>query len=127
VVDLLNVTHAPDCIDSYREAMRRGERFPPISVYSLGGVFIVTDGHKRLTACKQLDVRTIDVELWSLRRLVGDLAGQSARHASAAVRAGGGLFRGRGGRQEFKLFVAATAAHWKRTVISLWRLLQPRD
>ena len=127
VVDLLHVTHDPERIQSYCNAMRRGDRFPPISVLRLGRVYIVTDGHKRLAAAKALRMAEIDVEVWSVWRLARDLAGQSARHAAAAGRAFGGLFRGREGRRESRLFVAATVAHWRRTVVSLWQLVSGRS
>ncbi len=123
VVDLLNVTHAPERIESYREAMCAGDRFPPISVVRLGGRYVVADGHKRLSAAKALGEERIDVEIWSIWRLTRNLAGQSARHAAAAGRALGGVFRGADGRRDSWHFVTATVAHWRRTGRSLWRII----
>lgn len=123
VVDLLNVTHAPGRIESYRQAMRAGDRFPPISVVRLGRRYVVADGHKRLVAVKALGEERIDVEVWSLWRLTRDLVGQSARHAAAAGRALGGVFRGADGRRESWSFMTATVAHWGRTVRSLWKIV----
>ncbi len=103
LVDLLNVTHAPGRIESYRQAMRAGDRFPPISVVRLGRRYVVADGHKRLVAVKALGEEHIDVEVWSPWRLTRDLAGQSARHA----RSGGQSARRRLPRRRWPAGVVA--------------------
>jgi hypothetical protein len=125
IVDLLSVTHAPARVREYRRAMLRGDRFPPISVVRLGGRFVVADGHKRLAAATTLGLAEIAVEVWSPGRLLADLAGQAHRHLRAAGRACVLVFRGRDGRREAARFAAATAAHWRRTLRSLWRLTGP--
>src|SRR5262245_53290499 len=50
VVDLIPLSHAPDRIAQYRDEMRQGNRFPPISVIRLVGRYLVADGHKRFAA-----------------------------------------------------------------------------
>jgi hypothetical protein len=76
VVDLLEVTHAPEEIERYREEMLDGGRFPPIAVVCLAGRYFVADGHKRLAAYKALDRPDILVEVWTTRRLMRDLRRQ---------------------------------------------------
>ena len=72
VVDLLEITHAPEEIERYRDEMLRGDRFPPISVIPLAGRYVVADGHKRLAAYKAIGRPDILVEVWTTRRLLQD-------------------------------------------------------
>jgi hypothetical protein len=72
VVDLLEITHAPEEIERYRDRMLRGDRFPPISVIQLAGRYFVADGHKRLAAYKAIGRPDILVEVWTTRRLLQD-------------------------------------------------------
>ncbi len=124
MVDLLQVSHAPEMIQTYAEAMRAGESFPPISVIPFGRRYIVTDGHKRFGACRVLGLEEIEVEVWPLGRLVGDLGRQLIRHVRALGTAASNLTRGREGRRKAARFATVTVAHWKRTVVSLWRLIR---
>ena len=72
VVDPLAVSHAPERIMAYRQAMERGERFPPISVVRLAGRLLIADGHKRFSAYRSLAVTEIVVEVWTVRRWLSD-------------------------------------------------------
>jgi hypothetical protein len=85
VIDVLQVSHAPERIAEYRDAMRRGERFPPVSVVRLGGRFFIADGHKRFSAYKEMGAERILVEVWSLRRWLRDQGGQLGRKTRAQV------------------------------------------
>lgn len=122
VLDLLQVSHAPDVIEAYAEAMRAGGSFPPVSVIPFGRRYIITDGHKRFSACRALGLEEIEVEIWTLGRLIGDLGRQSIRHLRAIGAAAWNLTRGPEGRRESSNFAAATVAHWRRTLVSLWSL-----
>jgi len=123
-VDLLQVSHAPEVIDDFAEAMRVGKSFPPVSVIPFGRRYIVTDGHKRFSACRLLGLEEIEVEVWTLSRLLGDLGRQMIRHLQAVGTAALKVTRGREGRREALGFAATTVAHWKRTLVSLWRLVR---
>jgi ParB/Sulfiredoxin domain len=122
VVDLLQVSHAPDLIQAYADAMRAGDSFPPVSVIPFGRRYIITDGHKRFNACRALGLEEIEVEIWTLGRLFGDLGRQSVRHLRTMGTAARNLTRGPEGRRDAYNFAATTAAHWRRTVVSLWNL-----
>jgi ATP-binding cassette, subfamily B, bacterial MsbA len=125
VIDLLLPTHAPDRIAEYREAMRRGERFPPIAVVRVAGRYLVADGHKRLSAYRSLPVTEIVVELWSFRRWLRDQRRQlsdktrqqwrllSRAPVDAVAR-----------RQAVRLFWD-TVGHWRRCALSIARLVRP--
>lgn len=52
-------------------AMRRGESMPPISVYQVGEVYFVRDGHHRVSAARALARATIDAEVTLVRTQVG--------------------------------------------------------
>lgn len=127
VVDLLRVSHAPEVIRAYAEAMRGGQSFPPISVVPFGRRFIITDGHKRFNACKVLELEEIEVEVWTLGRLMGDLGRQLIRHVRAVGISLLKITRGPEGRREALGFAAATVAHWRRMAVSLWSLLRRRE
>lgn len=116
VVDLLPLPHAPEVIVSYAEGMRRGERFPPISVVRLLGRWVLADGHKRLAAARAIGADEVLVEVWPLRRLLGDQvrqvrdnAGKNARILRALV----------ADRSEARRLLAATTGHWRRVLASL--------
>ena len=126
VVDLLGVSHAPEVIRAYAEAMRVGQSFPPISVIPFGRRFIITDGHKRFNACRVLELEEIDVEVWTPGRLMGDLGRQLIRHVRAVGISLLKITRGPEGRREARGFAAATVAHWRRMAVSLWSLLRRR-
>src|SRR3989442_5056784 len=114
VVDLLQVTHAPERVAEYRKAMEDGKRFPPIAVVALGTRLIIADGHKRFAAYKTLPVRRILVEVWTMRRCLQDLACQSLRQATRGWRI---LLRtglDAGARAETFRYLRSQLAHWKR-------------
>ena len=56
----------------FRDRMLCGDRFPPIAVIRVAGRWVVTDGHKRLTAYKGLAKSTIVVQVWTSRRFFVD-------------------------------------------------------
>ncbi len=116
VIDLLAVTHAPERIHEYRDAMLRGDRFPPVSVIRVAGWFLVADGHKRLHAYATLGRSEILVEVWTFRRFLRD----QARQAAANVRKNAAIVsrcasdpRGAG------RLAMSTVRHWKRVAVSL--------
>lgn len=118
VVDLLDLSHAPDRIEAYREAMRRGDRFPPISVVLLAGHVIVADGHKRFAAYCELDRPDILVELWPWRRLLADQGRQVRDNARKNWRI---LTSLRGDPRQAGRLLQSTLAHWLRVARSLGR------
>jgi len=127
IVDLLHVSHAQQQIADYRQAMRDGSRFPPISVIRLGHLFFITDGHKRFAAASDLGMKEMAVELWTVRELTADLLAQLGRHSRAGWRAVTGLHHGREARREGALFAVSTLLHWRRMATSLWILIvRPR-
>jgi ABC-type multidrug transport system fused ATPase/permease subunit len=119
VVDLFTTTHAPERIESYRQSMAAGERFPPISAIRLGRRYIIADGHKRYRACLLLGTREIPVELWPLRMLAADqwrqLRHKSRQIATVAARA---LRGDPSGRKEARRLYWDTVGHWKRIALS---------
>src|SRR5262245_2849701 len=62
--DMPHVTNAPAVVEGYRAAMKSGDRFPPISLVRLFGIWFVADGHKRLTAFRALGEDRVLVEVW---------------------------------------------------------------
>lgn len=127
VVDLLRVSHAPEVIQAYAEAIRSGAPFPPVSVIRFGRRYIITDGHKRFSACRVLRLEEIEVEVWTLGRLFSDLGQQLIRHLHATVTSVGNLARGPEGRRRAFAFAATTVAHWRRIVVSLWSLARRKQ
>lgn len=81
LVDLLPIPADPWTIDHYREAMRRGELFPPIAVVRVFGWLLVADGHKRLAAWRTLgrEDLPIPIELWSWANWLGDQLHQAGK------------------------------------------------
>ena len=124
VIDLLHVTHAPERIHEYREAMRRGDRFPPVSVIRVAGHFVVADGHKRLNAYATLGRPDIVVEVWTLRRFLRD----QGRQAVANLRKNSAILsRCTSDPRAAGHLLMTTLLHWKRVAISLGtRLLASR-
>ena len=49
-------------------AQARGASLPPISVYRLGAVHVVRDGHHRVSVARDLGAATIDADVVELRR-----------------------------------------------------------
>ncbi len=118
VVDLLELTHAPEVILEYRERMRAGDLFPPVSVIRLLGRWLVADGHKRYVAWAGLGGKEIVVEVWPLRRWLADQAGQAARNARKNGRIASRLFVD---PRESLVLARTTAEHWRRVALSLLR------
>ena len=118
VVDLLELTHAAERIRVYRERMRAGDRFPPVSVVRLFGRWLVADGHKRYAAWRGLGASSVVVEVWPLRRWLADQAGQARRNARKNGRIVARLFVD---PRESARLALSTAAHWRRVALSLAR------
>jgi hypothetical protein len=120
IVELLTVTNAPALVLQYRAAMLSGARFPPIAVLSVAGRFVLTDGHKRLSAFRALGQVDIVVEVWPLQRLARDLWRQSRvqqrRIWSLLVR----IPREGTARDEAVEMAREEVAHWRRIARSLW-------
>src|SRR4051795_9234358 len=53
------------------EAQRRGKSFPPISVYRVGDLHFVRDGHHRVSVAKSLGREDIDAYVTEVRTRVG--------------------------------------------------------
>jgi hypothetical protein len=124
VVDLLEVSHAPERIEEYRRAMAAGDRFPPIAVVRLGGRLLLADGHKRFQAFRALGGEEIHVEVWPWRRWLAD----QRRQLSGKTRAHGSLLRrlprhGEARAAARRLFWD-TLGHWRRIAASLNRRLR---
>lgn len=119
VVDLLQVTHAPDRVAEYRNAMKEGKQFPPIAVIPLAGRFIITDGHKRFAAYKTLQVGQIVVEIWTTRRCLRDLARQGLRQAHRGWCILSRTHLDAGARAETLKYLRSQVTHWKRIVASM--------
>lgn len=118
VVDLLELTHAPEVIRGYRERMSAGDLFPPVSVIRLFGRWLVADGHKRYVAWAGLGGSEIVVEVWPLGRWLADQAGQAGRNARKNGRILARLFVD---PRESLHLARATAEHWRRVARSLAR------
>lgn len=122
IIDLLPVTHAPERIEQYRQAMLAGERFPPISVLSIGRYFIIADGHKRFQAYRQLADKQMLVEVWTIPRWLRDQYQQLARRSrwqwDLLKRS---PFEAQA-RREGLLLIKSTLRHWRRLVLSLFTL-----
>ena len=121
VVDLLDVAHAPERVDEYRQAMKRGELFPPISVVRFFGRYLIADGHKRFTAFKSLGSDGLIVEVWPIRRWLSD---QRRQFAKGMRRQTVALFRvaiGQGERAEASEVTRHVMQHWRRILRSVYR------
>ncbi|MFH1177737.1 MAG: ParB N-terminal domain-containing protein [Acidobacteriota bacterium] len=122
VVDLLHVTHRADRVAELKSAMEQGACFPPISVVRFGARYIVADGHKRLSAARELCFAKIVVEVWPWRRLAADLGRQHLRFLRRLAAALAQLARGGAERRAGRRFLAETAEHCLRIARSLARL-----
>lgn len=119
VVDPLGISHAGNRVAPYREAMLRGERFPPISVISLAGRFLVADGHNRFAAYRPLADGEIVVEVWPLGHWLADQRAQLVRKVrqvcSLAIRS---LYDD-DARVSARRLRVDTLGHWKRILASV--------
>ncbi len=125
VVDLLVVTHAPEQVERYRHAMLAGDRFPPVSVLPLFGWFLLTDGHKRFTACKSIQPAEIPVQVWTIRRSMTHLGRQTLREATQGYRIVAKLGRDPEAGTQLKKFLWSRVAHYRRLSRSLWVRIRP--
>jgi hypothetical protein len=123
VIDPLALTHAPDRVAHYRDCMAAGERFPPIAVVRVLGLYLVADGHKRLAAYRSLGFTDILVEVWPLGRWARD----QRRQAVANLRKNRTIARlaMREPQTAFRLLLS-TILHWKRVGASLAFLITGR-
>lgn len=120
VIDLLEVAHAPERVEEYRQAMQRGELFPPIAVVRFCGRYLVADGHKRFTAYKSLRSQDLIVEVWPLRRWLSD---QRRQFAQGVRRQTVTLLRvalGQRNRAEAGEITRHVRQHWSRILRSLY-------
>jgi hypothetical protein len=74
-------------------AQRRGESFPPISVYRVGDLHFVRDGHHRVSVAKSLGREDIDAYVTQVRTRVG--TGEALRLADLPLKGHERLFRER--------------------------------
>jgi hypothetical protein len=65
-------------------AQRRGEAFPPISVYRVGDLHFVRDGHHRVSVAKSLGREDIDAYVTEVRTRIG--TGESLRLADLPLK-----------------------------------------
>ena len=65
-------------------AQRRGEAFPPISVYRIGDLHFVRDGHHRVSVAKSLGREDIDAYVTDVRTRIG--AGEALRLADLPLK-----------------------------------------
>lgn len=119
VVDLLAVTHAPERVAAYREAMANGTRFPPIAVVRGMGRYWIADGHKRFSAYAQLSDAPLPVEVWPLRRWLHDQWQQLRRKSAQQARLLRGGLRDPRDRRAARRLLWDTFGHWRRIARSL--------
>jgi hypothetical protein len=74
-------------------AQRRGEAFPPISVYRVGDLHFVRDGHHRVSVAKSLGREDIDAYVTQVRTRVG--TGDELRLADLPLKGHERLFKER--------------------------------
>lgn len=74
-------------------AQRRGESFPPISVYRVGDLHFVRDGHHRVSVAKSLGREDIDAYVTQVRTRIG--TGDALRLADLPLKGHERLFRER--------------------------------
>lgn len=124
IIDLLAVSHAPDCIAAYRDAMAAGARFPPIAVLRWGARYLVADGHKRFSAYRALSAAPLPVEIWPLRRWLRDQWQQFQRKTRQQRRLLRGGARDAANRRAAHRLFWDTIGHWQRIGRSLGHVLR---
>ncbi|HKV53364.1 MAG TPA: ABC transporter ATP-binding protein, partial [Candidatus Binataceae bacterium] len=92
-------------------------------VIRVGRRFIVTDGHKRLTACKQRNMSHVMVELWTIARWLEDLRSQTLRKSRQVVVLTGRSTVDRDSRKAAVRLFWDIVGHWKRIFTSIAALL----
>ncbi len=127
VIDLLNQTHRPHRVAEFRIAMDNGSRFPPLSVIRIGHGFILTDGHKRLAACKQRGMSHVIVELWTVGKWLADLRSQTVRKTSQMIKLARDSPSDRESRKAGIRLFWDIVGHWRRIFTSLLVLLRGED
>jgi len=127
VIDLLSNTHAADRIAEYRQAMDNGAAFPPVSTLRFGKRFVIADGHKRLSACKQRGMSHVMVEVWTIGRWLEDMGSQTARKLRQVVVLAVRSTVDRDSRKAAVRLWWDTVGHWKRIFTSLWALASRRS
>jgi hypothetical protein len=75
------------------EAQRRGESFPPISVYRIGELHFVRDGHHRVSVARSLGREDIDAYVTEVQTRVGP--GSDVRVSDLPIKGHERLFRER--------------------------------
>lgn len=127
VIDMLEVEHAPEHVERYREAMSRGERFPPVAVVRLAGRYFLADGHKRFAAFRRLGGHeSIVVEIWSIPRWSRDQWGQLRRKAGLQIDLLRRAVREPAARAETRALLGHYGAHWRRIGRSLAEKIRRR-
>ena len=119
IVDLLAVSHAPERIAAYRDAMAAGVRFPPIAVLRCGRRYLIADGHKRFSAYRQLSAAPLPVQVWTLRRCLRDQWVQLRRKTRQQADVLRGGARDPVNRRAAHRLFWDTVGHWQRIVRSL--------
>ena len=66
------------------EAQRRGEAFPPISVYRIGELHFVRDGHHRVSVARSLGRTDIDAYVTLVRRLAENYYAAVTRYTTSS-------------------------------------------
>lgn len=122
VIDLLPNSSRLERIATYREAMRRGEDFPPISVVRFAGRFVVADGHKRLAALKSLGREQVLVELWSWRDWTADQRRQLRENLAKNRRILRLIFSNP--KESWRL-LRSTLRHWRRVALAIIHHVHP--
>lgn len=118
VIDLLDVTHAPERIEAYRQRMAAGDLFPPVSVIVIGSWVLVADGHKRLSAYRAIGRETVVVEVWPISRWFSNQGRQLLDNARKNARILRLLVTD---PPAARLQALATLGHWRRVAVSLFR------
>ncbi len=126
LIDLLQYVHRPEVVQQYRERMKKGDRFPPVSVLPLGGSYLLTDGHKRLSALRSLGSPLVFVEVWTFRRWIGDQVAQLGDYLQRTWQQLQNDYEEGELRAGFMRQFRTTMAHWKRIWMSLWELALAR-
>ena len=126
VVDLLHVSHAPERIAEYKEAMLEGARFPPVAVVRLFGRYYLADGHKRFSAYRDLGGVRLPVEVWGVGRWLGDQARQLARKTGSQVSVIARSPFDAAARSRARRMFWDSIGHWRRITLSLATLRRRR-
>lgn len=127
VIDMLEVEHAPEHVERYRQAMASGARFPPVAVVRLAGRYFLADGHKRFCAARRLGAcDAIVVEIWSISRWAEDQWGQLRRKTALQLALLRRATRDPAARAEARALFAHFATHWGRIGRSVGEKLRRR-